>query len=57
MLRVSGQDPLEGEAALEDGERIPFTGWLGLLKVLSELLSSGDGNSGPAGGLGGELDA
>ena len=56
-IRVSRQDPLEGEAALEDAERIPFSGWLGLLKVLSELLSSGGDDSGSTGELGGQLDA
>ena len=56
-IRLWGQDPLEGEAALEDAEGVPFAGWLGLLKVLSELLSSGAGDCVPTGRLRGELDA
>ena len=35
---IERADPLAGTAAVEDGEPLPFQGWLELLRVLSELV-------------------
>jgi hypothetical protein len=39
-LLVEANDPPTGTVALDDSnaEPVPFVGWLGLLRVLSELL-------------------
>jgi hypothetical protein len=54
-IRTTGDEPLEGEAAAEDGPAVPFVGWLGLLRTLSQLLVSG-GDRAPD-RFGGQLDA
>jgi hypothetical protein len=37
-ILVDTFDPPEGTLVADDGESIPFAGWLDLLRVLSELL-------------------
>lgn len=37
-ISVDTFDPPEGTLVADDGEAIPFAGWLDLLRVLSELL-------------------
>ena len=37
-LRISEREPPIGEMVAEDGEPAPFSGWLDLLRVLSEAL-------------------
>lgn len=45
-IRTTGEEPLEGEAAADDGHAVSFVGWLGLLRTLSQLLpSGGDGRT------------
>jgi hypothetical protein len=38
---VLGPEPAPGPA---EGEAIPFTGWLGLLRALSEVVGPADGD-------------
>ena len=40
---VTGPDPAAGPA---EGKEIPFTGWLGLLRALSQVVSQGGPESG-----------
>jgi hypothetical protein len=56
MLRidVAGQPP-RGEIVPQSGEPLSFVGWLGLLRCLSDLVDSADGEV-PASGLHGQLD-
>ena len=37
-ISFEGTDPPRGRAGSEGGESMSFTGWLGLLKALSQLL-------------------
>jgi hypothetical protein len=37
-IRFDAHDPPTGEAAVEGQTAVAFVGWLGLLRVLSELL-------------------
>jgi hypothetical protein len=39
-ISVDTFDPPEGTLVADDGEAIPFEGWLDLLRVLSELLEA-----------------
>jgi hypothetical protein len=39
-IRLDATDPPAGTVSLHGGHPVAFTGWLGLLRVLSELLES-----------------
>jgi len=39
-IRLDGIDPPVGRVSLAGGREVGFVGWLGLLRVLSELLES-----------------
>lgn len=39
-LRVGDENPPSGVIVAEGGAEIPFTGWLGMLQALSDLLSA-----------------
>ena len=40
-IRLDATDPPAGRVSLAGGREVVFVGWLGLLRVLSELLESG----------------
>jgi hypothetical protein len=40
-IRLDTTDPLAGRVSLGGRPEVAFVGWLGLLRVLSELLESG----------------
>lgn len=46
-ISLDGTDPPSGGAASDDGAPVLFTGWLGLLKALSELLSPAEARAEP----------
>jgi hypothetical protein len=39
-IRLDATDPPAGRVSLAGGREVVFVGWLGLLRVLSELLES-----------------
>jgi hypothetical protein len=39
-IRLDATDPPAGKATVPGGRPVSFVGWLGLLRVLSELLAS-----------------
>ena len=41
-VRIDRAEPLAGVAATEDGDTLPFEGWMELIRAVSELLSSPD---------------
>ena len=47
--------PPSGALAVDEGDPQPFAGWLELLGILTGLLPSGDGSSGAAQRLRGQL--
>ncbi len=42
-IRLDGTDPPMGRVSLAGGVEVVFVGWLGLLRVLSELLDPSSG--------------
>jgi hypothetical protein len=40
LIRLDALDPPSGRVGLAGGPEVAFVGWLGLLRVLSELLAS-----------------
>lgn len=38
-VRITSQDPPCGEVGAEGLEPVPFEGWLGMMKVVSELVA------------------
>ena len=42
-IRLDGIDPPMGRVSLAGGAEVEFVGWLGLLRVLSELLEAESG--------------
>ena len=42
-IRLDALDPPAGRVSLAGGAELAFVGWLGLLRVLSELLESAPG--------------
>ena len=42
-IRLDGIDPPMGRVSLAGGVEVAFVGWLGLLRVLSELLEAESG--------------
>lgn len=38
-ISVENVEPLTGTAAVEDGQELPFEGWMGLLDVISQLVN------------------
>lgn len=46
QLRVDGRESLAGEVVPERGAALPFVGWLGLLRALSDVLGTEDGEAG-----------
>ena len=43
-IRLDGIDPPLGRVSLAGGVEVEFVGWLGLLRVLSELLEAQSGD-------------
>jgi hypothetical protein len=41
-IRLDATDPPAGRVILAAGREVVFVGWLGLLRVLSELVESSD---------------
>jgi len=39
-LSIETTEPLSGTAGIEGGDPLPFTGWLELLSVISELAAT-----------------
>jgi len=42
VIRLDATEPPTGEVGMQGAEPVPFAGWLGLLRALSELLGVGD---------------
>ena len=42
-IRLDAIDPPAGRVSVEGRAEVPFVGWLGLLRVLSEILAAPDG--------------
>ena len=42
-IRLDAIEPPAGRVSLAEGREVAFVGWLGLLRVLSELLESSSG--------------
>lgn len=55
-IRITDADPIAGVAATDAQDVVPFVGWLGLLRTLSQLLRSGGDVRAPD-GFGRQLDA
>ena len=54
-IRVDAVGPPSGALVVDQGNSQPFAGWLELLGILSRLLPSGDGSTGAAQRLRGQL--
>ena len=54
-IQVDALRPPSGALAVDGGDAQPFAGWLELLGILTGLLPSGDGSSGAAQRLRGQL--